>query len=718
MFHLVILHGSLRLGATKAEGIEETERTAGVLVPNRPRNVPASPVRSFNPTGTADTLHYTCFLPSRKTCSRNNAVSWEYESKPETGGEEAAVTDLSQAHQALKQHFGYEAFRPGQEGVVEAILGRRDALAVMPTGAGKSVCYQVPGVVMDGLALVVSPLVSLMGDQVRALLDAGIRGAYLNSTLTPGQQSTVLRRALDGAYQIMYVAPERLADPRFLEFAQRAAIPLVAVDEAHCVSQWGQDFRPSYLTIGDFIAQLPNRPVVAAFTATATARVRADIVRLLDLRDPYEVVTGFDRPNLYFGVERLDPKRKIARIAGYALEHAGDSGIVYCSTRKDTDKVHAALLEEGVRAARYHAGMSAADRAESQSAFIADDAPVMVATNAFGMGIDKSNVRFVIHHNMPESIEAYYQEAGRAGRDGEPSRCTLLWNESDIVTRRRLLDSDYENERLTPEEQEAVRASKRRLLDAMVGYCRTTDCLHAYMTRYFGETAGAAAKTDGKCVGGCANCEHTFETIDVTDIARAISRCVHDVNQHVGSGKIVKVLRGSKAQDLSYLNPESLPSFGMLDEVPEARIRDVLSQMATDGFLTIAEGRLPIVGFGPRAAETVAPEFHYDIKKIKRADARARRTPDVSTPAVGSYVPDDGDEALFQKLRALRLDIARELGKPPYIVFSDKTLRDMVRVKPITDDQFLAVNGVGESKLKQYGERFMAAIREDSGDEA
>lgn len=718
MFHLVILHGSLRLGATKAEGIEETERTAGVLVPNRPRNVPASPVRSFNPTGTADTLHYTCFPPSRKTCSRNNAVSWEYESKPETGGEEAAVTDLSQAHQALKQHFGYEAFRPGQEGVVEAILGRRDALAVMPTGAGKSVCYQVPGVVMDGLALVVSPLVSLMGDQVRALLDAGIRGAYLNSTLTPGQQSTVLRRALDGAYQIMYVAPERLADPRFLEFAQRAAIPLVAVDEAHCVSQWGQDFRPSYLTIGDFIAQLPNRPVVAAFTATATARVRADIVRLLDLRDPYEVVTGFDRPNLYFGVERLDPKRKIARIAGYALEHAGDSGIVYCSTRKDTDKVHAALLEAGIRAARYHAGMSAADRAESQSAFIADDAPVMVATNAFGMGIDKSNVRFVIHHNMPESIEAYYQEAGRAGRDGEPSRCTLLWNESDIVTRRRLLDSDYENERLTPEEQEAVRASKRRLLDAMVGYCRTTDCLHAYMTRYFGETAGAAAKTDGKCVGGCANCEHTFETIDVTDIARAISRCVHDVNQHVGSGKIVKVLRGSKAQDLSYLNPESLPSFGMLDEVPEARIRDVLSQMATDGFLTIAEGRLPIVGFGPRAAETVAPEFHYDIKKIKRADARARRTPDVSTPAVGSYVPDDGDEALFQKLRALRLDIARELGKPPYIVFSDKTLRDMVRVKPITDDQFLAVNGVGESKLKQYGERFMAAIREDSGDEA
>ena len=454
---------------------------------------------------------------------------------------------------------------------------------------------------------------------------------------------------------------------------------------------------------------------------------------ILGLHTPSITVTGFDRPNLYFDVISMPRKDKASWVASYIASHPDESGIVYCATRKETEALAESLnsavaelraaggadvSDIGTIAVAYHGGMSADAREKAQRDFVTDRVPVVVATNAFGMGIDKSNVRFVIHHNMPESIEAYYQEAGRAGRDGEPSRCTLLWNESDIVTRRRLLDSDYENERLTPEEQEAVRASKRRLLDAMVGYCRTTDCLHAYMTRYFGETAGAAAKTDGKCVGGCANCEHTFETIDVTDIARAISRCVHDVNQHVGSGKIVKVLRGSKAQDLSYLNPESLPSFGMLDEVPEARIRDVLSQMATDGFLTIAEGRLPIVGFGPRAAETVAPEFHYDIKKIKRADARARRTPDVSTPAVGSYVPDDGDEALFQKLRALRLDIARELGKPPYIVFSDKTLRDMVRVKPITDDQFLAVNGVGESKLKQYGERFMAAIREDSGDEA
>ena len=637
------------------------------------------------------------------------------------------------ALEALNRYFGYDSFRPGQSGIVSAILTGHDVLGVMPTGAGKSICYQIPAAILPGVAIVISPLISLMRDQVDALNDVGLPAAFINTTQTPDEQDLVFAQALSGQIKLLYVAPERLETERFRNFAVRVPISLVAVDEAHCVSQWGQDFRSSYLGIGEFIAGLPTRPMVAAFTATATEHVRRDIVSILGLHTPSITVTGFDRPNLYFDVISMPRKDKASWVASYIASYPDESGIVYCATRKETEALAESLnsavaelraagsadvSDIGTIAVAYHGGMSADAREKAQRDFVTDRVPVVVATNAFGMGIDKSNVRFVIHHNMPESIEAYYQEAGRAGRDGEPSRCTLLWNESDIVTRRRLLDSDYENERLTPEEQEAVRASKRRLLDAMVGYCRTTDCLHAYMTRYFGETAGAAAKTDGKCVGGCANCEHTFETIDVTDIARAISRCVHDVNQHVGSGKIVKVLRGSKAQDLSYLNPESLPSFGMLDEVPEARIRDVLSQMATDGFLTIAEGRLPIVGFGPRAAETVAPEFHYDIKKIKRADARARRTPDVSTPAVGSYVPDDGDEALFQKLRALRLDIARELGKPPYIVFSDKTLRDMVRVKPITDDQFLAVNGVGESKLKQYGERFMAAIREDSGDEA
>lgn len=355
--------------------------------------------------------------------------------------------------------------------------------------------------------------------------------------------------------------------------------------------------------------------------------------------------------------------------------------------------------------------MSARERDDAQRDFVTDRVPVVVATNAFGMGIDKSNVRYVIHHNMPESIEAYYQEAGRAGRDGEKSRCTLLWSESDIAKRRRLLDSDYENERLTPEEQEIVRMAKRRLLDAMVGYCRTTDCLHLYMTRYFGESAGGMKA--GKCSGGCVNCDHTFETVDVSAIARAISRCVHDVNQNVGSGKIVRILRGSKAQDLNYLHPEGMPTFDMLHDVPEARIRDVLNQMVTDGFLRVSEGRMPIVGFGKRAAETVRPDFHYEIKKIERKNTAKRGGTDAASQdgASSGGRGSDADEALFQRLRALRLDIAREIGKPPYIVFSDKTLRDMARLKPTTESRFMEVNGVGQNKLALYGERFMNLIR-------
>ena len=460
------------------------------------------------------------------------------------------------ALEALNRYFGYDSFRPGQSGIVSAILTGRDVLGVMPTGAGKSICYQIPAAILPGVAIVISPLISLMRDQVDALNDVGLPAAFINTTQTPDEQDLVFAQALSGQIKLLYVAPERLETERFRNFAVRVPISLVAVDEAHCVSQWGQDFRSSYLGIGEFIAGLPTRPTVAAFTATATERVRRDIVSILGLHTPSITVTGFDRPNLYFDVISMPRKDKASWVASYIASHPDESGIVYCATRKETEALAESLnsavaelraaggadvSDIGTIAVAYHGGMSADAREKAQRDFVTDRVPVVVATNAFGMGIDKSNVRFVIHHNMPESIEAYYQEAGRAGRDGEPSRCTLLWNESDIVTRRRLLDSDYENERLTPEEQEAVRASKRRLLDAMVGYCRTTDCLHAYMTRYFGETAGAA-KTDGKCVGGCANCEHTFETIDVTDIARAISRCVHDVNQHVGSGKIVKVL--------------------------------------------------------------------------------------------------------------------------------------------------------------------------------
>ncbi|QSP97506.1 DNA helicase RecQ [Bifidobacterium longum subsp. infantis] len=642
------------------------------------------------------------------------------------------MTAHQAALEALTRYFGYDSFRPGQQGIVEALLAGRDVLGVMPTGAGKSVCYQIPAALSPGATLVISPLISLMRDQVDALNDLGLPAAFINTTQTPDEQAMVFAQAAAGQIKLLYVAPERLETGRFHDFAARTPISLIAVDEAHCVSQWGQDFRSSYLGIGDFIAGLPQRPPVGAFTATATERVRRDIVGLLGLRNPAVTVTGFDRPNLYFDVVKLETKYKAAWVARYVADHPDESGIVYCATRKTTEALADTLNQMGHPAVAYHGGMSPDAREAAQRDFITDKVPVVVATNAFGMGIDKSNVRYVIHHNLPESIEAYYQEAGRAGRDGEPSRCTLLWNESDIVTRRRLLDNDYENERLTPEEQEIVRQSKRRLLDGMVGYCRTTDCLHRYMTRYFGQelssNAGSTAGEDiaadssqsGRC-GACSNCESTFETIDVTRVAQAISRCVHDVGQRVGSGKIVKILRGSRAQDLAWLNPERMPTFGMLKDVNEARVRDVLSQMATDGYLSIAEGRMPIVMFGARAAETAAPDFHYEIKRVERKSAAAGSgrsggvadtadSANVPGDALGSYIPDDDEESLFQKLRELRRTIAQEIGKPPYIVFSDKTLRDMTRIKPVTNAQFLAVNGVGQHKLDLYGQRFMQTI--------
>lgn len=660
------------------------------------------------------------------------------------------------ARAALAQHFGYEAFRPGQEGVVDALLSGRDALAVMPTGAGKSICYQVPGIVLPGLTLVVSPLVSLMGDQVRSLIDAGVRGAYLNSTLTPSQQSTVLNRALEGAYKIMYVAPERLADPRFLEFARRATIPFVAVDEAHCVSQWGQDFRPSYLAIGDFIDAMPQRPIVAGFTATATERVRRDVVRMLGLQNPYEVVTGFDRPNLYFGVEHREPKRKLAWIAAYALEHAADSGIVYCSTRKDTDKVHAALVKAGVRATRYHAGMPAAARAESQRAFIADDAPVMVATNAFGMGIDKSNVRYVIHHNMPGSIEAYYQEAGRAGRDGEPSTCMLLWSDGDVSTCRFFIEQESGNEELTAQEAEAVRASRRRLLEAMVGYCHTTSCLRQYILSYFGEgevpssvdNCSSASKTtsnfcachnsvpsssptastgvheasdalgesseqasvhDAGCAN-CSNCEGTYEAMDVTTEARAVMRCVQELRGRFGKGVVVDVLRGAKTAKLLEMHLDESASYNTVN-LSVAQVKEIIELLSAGGYLDITEGTYPVVGLGVQAREAAGDGFSLTMKKVARKAERAKaKTAHGRAFGSSGSVGGESEPALFEHLRALRKQIADEASVPPYIVFSDATLRDMCAKKPTTEDEFLEVSGVGVTKLARYSEAFLTEI--------
>lgn len=622
---------------------------------------------------------------------------------------DAAVFTMEAARAVLRERFGYEVFRTGQAHIIEQLLAGRDCLAVMPTGAGKSLCYQIPAVVMTGLTVVVSPLVSLMEDQVRALLAAGVRGSYLNSSLTPAQQATVLQRALAGSYDIMYVAPERLTDPRFIEFAEQASIPLIAIDEAHCVSQWGQDFRPSYLMIGSFIAQLPERPVVAALTATATERVRTDIVDLLGLQDPFRITTGFDRPNLHFAAEQLSTNRKLARLMAHIGEHKGESGIVYCSTRKDVEKVHETLVEAGVSAGYYHAGLTHAVRQQAQAAFVNDDTLVLVATNAFGMGIDKSNVRYVIHYNMPSSLEAYYQEAGRAGRDGEPAECLLLWNDGDIATCRFFIERDLENETLSDEEREGVRARQRRLLAAMTGYCLTTHCLREHILHYFGEVA------EGSC-DNCSNCEGAFEAIEVTKQARAVMRCVQEMRGRYGKTTVAEVLSGSRSRKVIDFGLQGMRSYGVLENESMPRIKEIVEILASEGYLDISEGSYPLVGFGLRYREAAADDFKLLMKRPAPKVVRLPGARDAVGGGAGVKKPkgavglNAADADLFERLRALRKRIASEEVIPPYVVFSDATLRAMCLARPRTPEQLLEVSGVGATKLERYGAQFLAEI--------
>lgn len=655
-------------------------------------------------------------------------------SHQDDGVEPSASCAPAAALDTLKRYFGYSSFRPGQERMVSAILSGCDALGVMPTGAGKSICYQVPALMLPGLILVVSPLVSLMADQVRALKAAGARPSYLNSTLTPAQQNTVLKRASEGWYQIMYVAPERLADPRFLAFARAAAgpggigIPLVAVDEAHCVSQWGQDFRPSYLEIASFVAALPQRPVLAAFTATATERVRADISTMLGLRAPQTVTTGFDRPNLYFEVQELGDKAKVAWVRDYVRSHAQESGIVYCATRKKVDELAQDLMHElaplGVRVGHYHAGLSTEERRVNQEGFITDAIPVIVATNAFGMGIDKPNVRYVIHLNAPESIEAYYQEAGRAGRDGDPAGCVLLWNGADFNLRRRLIDRDPGDVELDEGQREQAKRNRFRLLSQMEGYCRTTDCLRAYILRYFGEDGrdreGASpAPAGARGCGNCSNCLTSFEADDVTEAARAIMRFVSRHPGRFGKALIADVLHGANTERIRSLRLDSDSEYGKLAELPIARVRDTVEQLIGSGYLAVSMGQYPVIGMGDLglAALNSPEEFAFSIKRRKRGRAgseRARRAVDLlRDEAALDSKPRVGDDAeLFERLRALRRELAEWREVPPYIVCSDKTLRGLCRQRPTTREDLLEVSGIGERKADEFGEAFLKAISE------
>ena len=594
----------------------------------------------------------------------------------------------------LKRVFGYDSFREGQREIIDAILSGRDALGVMPTGSGKSICYQVPALSLPGCALVVSPLISLMKDQVAALKQAGVAAAYLNSSLTERQMDIALGNLAGGQYKLIYVAPERLLTPRFLSLCRALPISMVAVDEAHCISQWGQDFRPSYLDIPQFIAALPSRPRLCAFTATATHRVRGDIQRLLSLRAPYTLVTGFDRPNLRFFVER--PRERMAALFRLLDDHDGQSGIVYCATRKAVEQVSQALKARGLSATRYHAGLSDAERQKNQEDFSYDRARVMVATNAFGMGIDKADVRFVIHFNMPKDIESYYQEAGRAGRDGEAADCVLLFGKADVATQRFLIDKMGEEGDMDGEALAGARRAAWERLEQMTAYCQIDGCLRAYILRYFGEAAADSC-------GACGNCLRPAELADGTQVALPVLRCVQAINGRIGARLIASTLLGSREQRVQELGLDRSPHYGALRGMPRRALSDVIDEMIERGYLASSGGKYAVVRLGPRGRQALEGE---PVLLRRRAaepeeDAPARRR---------KAAPPDVNGDLFAVLRALRLRIAEKRGVPAYMIFSDATLKHICALLPETPEQLLAVPGVGEAKLRAYGGDFLAAI--------
>ena len=605
---------------------------------------------------------------------------------------------MDRKQELLKEYFGHSSFRQGQENIIDELISGRDALCIMPTGAGKSVCYQIPALMMEGITIVVSPLISLMNDQVTALTQSGIRAAYLNSSLTSGQYSRVLENIRAGAYKLIYVAPERLTTEGFLRVCRGMKISLVAVDEAHCVSQWGQDFRPSYLKIPEFISQLSQRPVVGAFTATATQRVKEDILSILKLESPFTITTGFDRPNLFYSV--IKPDRKKKKLLELMEERRNRSGIIYCATRKTTEDVCSTLCENGYNATRYHAGLSEAERKQNQEDFVFDRKPVMVATNAFGMGIDKSNVSYVIHYNMPKNIESYYQEAGRAGRDGEEAECILLYNGSDVRTAQFLIENSEPNPELDEAQRENVRRLEYDRLKYMTFYSTTNDCLRGYILKYFGEAPKAYC-------GKCSSCLMQFETVDALIPAQKILSCMIRSGQRYGRKTIIDILRGSKNERLSRLGLDKLTTYGIMKDTSEKSIRDIMRCLEDSGYIMTTAGEYPVVRVEPSGIDILKGNIPFEIKVPKeKLPAKKWERESISS---GEH---NVDNELLSRLKELRRELSEAAGVPAYIVFSNATLTDMCIRQPLTAAEFLEVSGVGKKKLEMYGRAFLKVIKE------
>ena len=604
-------------------------------------------------------------------------------------------------YELLRRVFGYDVFRPGQENLIDGILQGRDAFGIMPTGGGKSMCYQLPALLLPGITLVICPLISLMQDQVMALKAVGVPAAYINRSLNGAQMQAVYRNLQAGKYKIVYVAPERLDYPGFFSVVQKLNISFLAVDEAHCISQWGQDFRPSYLRIANFITALQDRPVVGAFTATATKQVREDVERILQLRNPIRTVTGFDRPNLYFEVRH--PELKDQELKRLMARKSGKSGIIYCATRRKVEMVCDILNQWGYDATRYHAGLDEAERTANQEDFLYDRKPIMVATNAFGMGIDKSNVGFVIHYNMPKSIEAYYQEAGRAGRDGAEADCILLYSSSDISTAKFLIGNSAENEEMDLKQQEILRKQDLKRLDAMVSYCKTQTCLRGYIMEYFGQ------KHSDIC-GNCGNCNGNYEELDITTEAQMILSCVKRIEDklgyHVGINLIGNVLRGSRIKRVLELGLDTISTYGLMKKEKRSRIHAIINFLEAEGYLQMEQdAEYPVLMLTASAGQILYQGKTIKMKvEIEPEETIARIT--------GAVSLNERQTDLFDVLKELRMRLAKEAGVPAYVIFSNATLADMAKKQPKNLTQFKKISGVGEIKAAWYADAFLRCIKE------